>query len=244
MRTTNIFVATLFLGMLVLTGCATTQPQFSVKVDSISGGASAKTSYILLPGEKDAKADDLQFKEYAAYVNRALVKHGFTPANSFQDANVAIFLMYGIGDPKEHQYTYSIPTWGQTGVSSSYTTGTLNTYGGYGSYSGTTTYTPTYGITGSTTHSGTYTTYFRFLVLDAIDLEEYRISEKEVQLWKTTVTSSGSSGDLRRVFPILVAASQEYIGKNTGQKVEINLYETDERVTEIKGIAKPEVKTK
>jgi hypothetical protein len=237
------FSAVLLLAAaLVVSGCATTQPQFSVRVDSISGGAVDKNSYILLPGNKDTKAEDLQFKEYAAYVNRALIKQGFVPAESFEKANVAIFLVYGLGDPKEHQYSYSIPTWGQTGVSSSYTTGTISSYGGYGSYSGTTTYTPTYGITGSTAHTGSYTTYFRFMVLDAVDLDEYKKSKKEVQLWKTTVTSSGSSGDLRLVFPILVAASQQYVGKNTGQKVKVDLYEEDERVIGIKGITKTEKK--
>lgn len=239
----RIAVITILLAALVVSGCATMQPQFSVRVDSISGGTADKNSYILLPGNKDTKAEDLQFKEYAAYVNRALIKQGFVPAESFENANVAIFLIYGIGDPQEHQYSYSIPTWGQTGVSSSYTTGTISSYGGYGSYSGTTTYTPTYGITGNTTHIGSHITYFRFMVLDAVDLDEYKKSEKEVQLWKTTVTSSGSSGDLRQVFPILVAASQQYVGKNTGQKVEVNLYEEDERVIEIKGITKTEKKT-
>lgn len=238
----KIAPASVVLGALLLSGCATIQPQFSVRVDSISGATTDKSSYILLPGNKDTKAEDLQFKEYATYVNRALIKNGFMPAESFEKANVAIFLVYGIGDPQEHPYSYSLPTWGQTGVSSSYTTGTISSYGGYGSYSGTTTYTPTYGVTGSTTHVGSYTTYFRFMVLDAVDLDEYKNSKKEVQLWKTTVTSAGSSGDLRRVFPILVAASQQYVGKNTGQKVEVNLYEEDDRVIEIKGIIKTEKK--
>lgn len=228
----------LLAAALVVSGCATVQPEFNVRVDSISGGSVDKKSFILIPGNKDTKSDDLQFKEYAAYVNRALIKQGFVPADSFEKANVAIFLVYGLGDPKEHQYSYSIPRWGQTGVSSSYTTGTINSYGGYGLYSGTTTYTPTYGITGSTAHAGTYTTYLRFMVLDAVDLDEYKKSNKEVQLWKTTVTSSGSSGDLRRVFPILVAASQQYVGKNTGQRVEVDMYEEDEQVIGIKGIKK------
>lgn len=238
----NIALTSLLLGVLLLSGCATMQPQFQVRVDSISGEKSNKHLYILLPGNKDTKAEDLQFKEYAAYVNRALIKQGFVPAESFEKANVAIFLVYGIGDPQEHQYTYSLPTWGQTGVSSSYTTGTISSYGGYGSYSGTTTYTPTYGITGSTTHIGSHNTYFRFMVLDAVDLDEYKKSKKEVQLWKTTVTSTGSSGELRKVFPILVAASREYVGKNTGQKVEVNLFEEDDRVMEIKGEVKTEKK--
>ena len=71
--------------------------------------------------------------------------------------------------------------------------------------------------------------------LDAVDLDEYRKAEKEVQLWKTTVTSNGSSGDLRQVFPILVAASKPYIGSNTGKKLKVMLSEGDKRVTEIKG---------
>ena len=241
----RVVLTSLILLALLLTGCATMQPQpqFTVMVDTIGGATTEKNSYILLPGNKDTKSEDLQFKEYATYVNRALSKQGFVPAESFEKANVAIFLVYGIGDPKESQYSYALPTWGQTGVSSSNTSGTVNSYGGYSSYSGTTTYTPTYGVTGSTTHIGSYTTYFRFMVLDAVDLDEYKKSKKEVQIWKTSVTSAGSSGDLRRIFPVLVAASQQYVGKNTGQKVKVDLYEEDERVIQIKGIAKPEKKS-
>jgi hypothetical protein len=103
-------VAAISLFTFLLSGCATTQPQFSVKVDSISGGEINNNAYILIPGNKDTKADDLQFREYASYVNRALIKQGFIPAKTPQEANIAIFLVYGIGDPQEHQYTYSIPT--------------------------------------------------------------------------------------------------------------------------------------
>jgi len=228
----------LALGILILHGCAgITPPSFIVNVDSL-GNAKGNTTYILLPANKGVEVNDLQFKEYATYVNRALSKKGFSLTGSFQKANVAIFLGYGIGDPKEHQYTYSIPTWGQTGVSSSYTTGMVSSFGDYGSYSGTTTYTPTYGITGSTTQLGSYITYFRFMFLNAVDLDEYKKSKKQVQLWKTTVTSSGSSSDLRRVFPILVAASKDYIATNTGKKVQITLLEEDAQVLEIKGIVK------
>ena len=238
----NVQAIPLLFGLLVLSGCASMQPPtFHVNVDSI-GDTKEKTTYILLPSDKDIKADDLQFKEYASYVNRALQAKGFIQAKTFQEANVAIFLGYGIGDPKEHQYTYSLPTWGQTGVSSSYTTGTVSSYGGYGSYFGSTTYTPTYGVTGSTTHSGSHVTYFRFMLLDAVDLDEYKKSKKEVQLWKTTVTSSGSSSDLRRVFPILVAASKDYIATNTGKKVKVKLLEKDAQVMEIKGIVNEQKK--
>lgn len=39
-----------------------------------------------------------------------------------------------------------------------------------------------------------------------------------------------------------MAASQRYVGRNTEQKAEVGFYEDDERVIEIKGIAKAEKK--
>lgn len=223
----------------LLSGCATVRPpQIHVTVDSLSASTQAsRKHFVLLPGNKDTPATDLQFREYAAYINRALVSRGYVPAEGIEKADLAIFVVYGIGNPQQHQYSYSIPTWGQTGISSSSTYGTLNTYGGYGTYRGTTTHTPTYGITGSTSHIGTYTTYFRFLVLDALDLSEYKQTKKEVQLWKTTITSAGSSGDLRRVFPYMVTASMPHIGTNTGQQIKVVLEENDPAVLNVKSQA-------
>ena len=230
------FVFILML-ILLMAGCASV-PKYHVNVDSLQApDTDNRKSFILLPGNKNTSANDLQFKEYAAYINRALISRGFVPAESIETAQLAIFVVYGIGDPKQHQYSYSLPVWGQTGVSSSTTYGTLSTYGNYGTYSGTTTYNPTYGITGYTSHVGTYTTYFRFLVLDALDLSEYKKSKKEVQLWKTTVTSTGSSGDPRRVFPVMVAASKPYTATNSGHQINIEIYENDPNIREIKSQA-------
>lgn len=229
----------IFTLLALLSGCATVRPlQYHVNVDSLSASSeTAEKHFVLLPGNKDTPATDLQFREFAAYINRALASRGYVPAENIEKADLAIFVVYGIGNPQQHQYSYSIPTWGQTGISSSSTYGTLNTYGGYGTYSGTTTYTPTYGITGSTSHIGTYTMYLRFLVLDALDLSEYKQTKKEVQLWKTTITSVGSSGDLRRVFPYMVTASMPHIGTNTGQQIKVVLDENDPAVLNVKGQA-------
>lgn len=226
----------ILLVALSINACVTANPKFRVNVDSLSATEPhTGKSFILLPGNKDTNISDLQFKEYASYINRALIAQGYSPAETFETADLVIFLSYGIGDPQEHQYSYSLPVFGQTGVSSANTYGTLNTYGNFGSYSSATTFTPTYGIKGYTQHSGSYSTFFRFLLLSAYDLKIYREQEKEVQVWKTTVTSSGSSGDLRRVFPILVAASKPYVGINTGQQIKVILDETDQAVIDVKG---------
>ncbi len=222
--------------LLSLYGCAMTQ-KYHVDVDSISSpDADSKKKYILLSGIKDVKDTDLQFIEYTKYIETALISRGFFKANTIEDANVAIFLVYGMGKPQNNTYSYALPMWGQTGVSSSTTYGSLNTFGNTATYSGTTTYNPTYGITGFVPDSGSYVNYFGFLILDTVDIDEYKKSQKMNQLWQTTVTSTGSSGDLRLVFPVMVAASKEYLGLNTGKRIQIILSEEDQRVVEIKKV--------
>jgi hypothetical protein len=193
--------------------------------------------YSSLPGNKDVKADDLHFQEYAGYVHRALFDHGFVQAEAIEKANIAIFLSYGIGDPQEHQFSFSMPTFGQTGISSAQSFGTF----GSGLFSGTTTYTPSYGVTGSQKVSGRYITYFRFMLVNAVDLDEFKESGKEIHLWKTTVTSSGASDDLRQVFPVMVAASKDHIATNTGKRIKIQIQENDDKVLEIKGLKNEKV---
>lgn len=210
---------------------------FHVNVDSISSGELLSGSKcIILPIDPNS-VSQLQFKEYSQYIKRALEKKGYRIADSMDEARLVIFLKYGISEPEENIYSYSTPVWGQTGVSSSYSTGTIHSFGGgMSSYSGTTTYMPEYGITGYQSHIRTEISYTRYVLLDAYDLEEYKNTQKEVQLWRTVAISTGSSVDLRRVFPVMLAASMEYIGENTGKQIKITLYESDKRIQEIKGL--------
>jgi hypothetical protein len=188
------FYLSIVLGVLVA-GCATArQTQFLVQVDSLARPESgSRRSYILLPGNMDTSVGDLQFQEYATYVHRALATRGLLLARSFEAVDVVVFLSYGIGDPQIHYYSYSLPVWGQTGYSGSTTSGTVSTFGGTAAYSGTTTYTPTYGITGYSSHLGSATTYFRFILLDAYDLERYKRDKELTQVWRSTITSTGST---------------------------------------------------
>jgi hypothetical protein len=78
------------------------------------------------------------------------------------------------------------------------------------------------------------------LVLDALNLSEYRESKKEVQLWKTTITSTGLSDDLRRVLPYMVAAAAPYMATDTGRQVSVELWENDPAALVIKGELPPD----
>lgn len=212
-------------------------------ISEINSLAQSNTSemkrYLLLPGEKETDPSDLQFMEFSGLVEKILKEQGFIKVEAPEEAQIAVFLSYGIGNPQTHQYSYSVPIYGQTGVSSSQTFGTISSFGGMGTYSATTTYTPRYGVTGYSRGVDSYTTHTRFLQLTAFDLVSFITSKKTVQLWKTEVTSTGSSNDLRLVFPYMAAAMMPYIGTNTDHKIKVSLPENDPKVLSLRGIKTP-----
>lgn len=228
----------------LLAGCASVRPTYyQSNVDSLAqDDATTKKRYFLVPGNKDVEMSDLQFKEYAAYVDKVLAEKGFIKVSSAPEAEVVIFLSYAIGDPQTHQYSYSLPVWGQTGVSSASTYGTASVYGNSAAYNGTTTYSPSYGVTGYATRVGSITTYTRFLLLDAYDEATYKREKKMSEVWKTTVVSVGTSNDLRLIFPYMAASMEPYMGTSTGQKVLVQLRANDPAVQALRGTSAPTAK--
>ncbi|NLD36068.1 MAG: hypothetical protein GX654_04285 [Desulfatiglans sp.] len=225
--------------ILALCGCSTLsnfgRARFSIAVDSLAAsGADSKKTYLLLPGNQGVTEADLQFKEYAEYLKRVLNKKGYVYTESKDDADVAIYLAYGMGDPETHLYSYDMPVWGRTGYYASRTRVAETTTDGKTSYRTYTTYTPSYGFIGYNSYIDSVTTYMRFAVITAYDYSQFKKDETEVQLWKTTVSSTGTTDDLRRIFPMLMAASIPYLATDTGRKVYMTMYETDPVVQEIK----------
>lgn len=220
------------MATLFLSGCAS----YDVRVDAISSQKTSTpgNSYYLFSGLKGVDTSDLQFQEYAHYIDCAMAEKGYTRSKDVDSADVALFLSYGIGDPKESMSSYAIPVYGQTGVSSAYTSGSVRSYGSNAYYSGTTTFTPQYGLKGFATGVKSRTTYFRYFLLDAFDLKTYREKNNSVQLWSTKVTSNGSSGDLRTVFPVMVGAAKEYFGRNTGKQLSFDMYDWSPEVVSVK----------
>jgi hypothetical protein len=79
-------------------------------------------------------------------------------------------------------------------------------------------------------------TYTRYAKITAYDRQQYKQDKKEVMLWETDIVSTGSSGDLRHVFPIMIAAATPYIGENTGKSIRVSLTESSNQVKFIKGL--------
>ena len=227
--------------ILLAAGCATLDSPrriwYNVAVDSLaSPDASSPGKYILLPGNEGITPADLQFQEYAEYLKRVLNKKGYTFTTSAEEADTAVFLSYGIGDPETYHYSYDFPVLGETGFYS-HTYITRTTKDDKTTYGRVTTYTPRYGITGYRTYIGSGVVYNRFALITAFDYELFKKDEKEVQLWKTTITSTGSSDDLRLVFPVLMAASVPHLGTDTGHKIYMSIHENVDIVRDIRGEA-------
>lgn len=228
----------LFVGLLAV-GCASKPSGLSVFVEvsglSVPGGSVART-YILAPGVKDLGPEDLQFREFATYVRGALSRKGFVEVQDATAADIAVFLTYGIGDPEQHTYVRNLPVYGQIGGGTS--TISLSSFGtgGWSTTTGTVTSPGSYGQIGSQAQTVTSVTHFRYLLLDAWDLADVRKAQKARPVWKTIVTSTGSSGDLRQIFPILVAASEAYFGTDTRKQLHVTLEESDPRVAAVRSV--------
>lgn len=226
------------LAALMVGGCG---PKFEVHVDGLAAPGSTKgATYALLPADKNTPPDDLQFREFADQAHRALAKSGYQRRDNPSDANLVVFLGYGIGPPRQEYFNYSVPVYGQTG-STSQTTGTVQTYGGYGTINATTTSTPTYGLVGYSNQVGTVTLRTRWALLDAYDGAASKAGGRGVKSWETMAVSDGTSSDLRLVFPAMLAAMQPAIGTSTGKQQRISIADSDPAVTSIRD-GKPQAK--
>ena len=119
---------------------------------------------IILPAQEE-KAGTLEFAAYAKFVEDGLRGEGFQVVPVGEPAELIAFFGYGIDQGRDELYSYAVPQFGQTGVQSSRTFGTVQSYGSGATYSGTTRYTPSYGITGWTPRVGTRRLYTRAIAL-------------------------------------------------------------------------------
>lgn len=223
---------TIFL-ILSLSGCV---KPIHMTIDAYScAEAMNRKNHFLIVTEKSLESGELQSKEFQGMTEQVLADVGFSSADK-EDANVGILLDYGITDPIISQYTYSSPVYGQTGIATSQTSGNVYSYSNCATYSQQTTYTPQYGVVGYETKVGTLVTYVRHLSLTGFDMDKFRAEGDAKELWRLHVSSVGETGDLRRIFPVLLAGAKKYIGVSTGQKIELRMYETNEEVSKIKGM--------
>lgn len=190
----KVLVVSLF-SVFLLSGCFRSVKSNVVtfhKLPKIDKKQKVSYSFLKLKGQEN----NLEYETYKDKIKQHLSKN-----NYFENTNSNLLFSFQYGIDNGTQKLGSVPVYGQTGVSSSYTTGTVNAYNnGYGrttgNYSGTTTYTPIYGVVGSSTYS--YSTYNRFLMLYIYD------KNKKQVVYEGKVNSVGSSSSITLVIDEMI----------------------------------------
>jgi hypothetical protein len=96
---------TILLLAFLISGCT----RYRVIVDSLKDDSLyTGNNYILLSSIKDVDTNDLQFKEFSKYVIRALALKGYRQVGNIEQADMAVFLSYGIGQPEKEYYSYKM----------------------------------------------------------------------------------------------------------------------------------------
>lgn len=171
--------------------------------------ASQLRRFVMLSGNADGDTASLEFRNYAAQIGREMTLRGYTQVVSPTDAEIAVFLQYQTTGPHTSTSTSIMPLWGQTGYSSSQTFGSVDQFGGY---SGTTTYTPKYGVTGYMPITNTSVYYVHGVRLSAYDMRQL-FAGKRREVWNATATGISSDTNLRDDFWVLVEAIGPAIGR-------------------------------
>ena len=210
-RFNGIFV---LLSALLLAGCSSSIP---VKVDSIVGSERLPgKSYRWFSGMKKVAPNDLYFREFSRYFRTALKQKGYRESGN-EDADLAIYFSYGVSPGKTVRYTTSTPLYDWFGGDTIIYVETRNQGDGATSRTARTITTPAYRrMVGVDVNTRSYTLFTSFAILEAKRYRPDSPPEKMETLWKTTVSVTSKSNDLRALMPVLAAAALPYLGVDTG----------------------------
>lgn len=193
--------------MIVVSGCGGKVKTDVSSFHMMPQGLQGKTFYIF-PCEKESSY--LECNSYLDMVKGKLKEKGMNEGE-IQNSDYYFFVSYDINGKS---YKSSVPIYGQTGVSSSYTYGTVSTSGNYGTYSGTTVNTPQFGVVSR--KKVERTTYIRALYVDvyAPGKEIRSVPEK---VYEGKAISKGSTDNLSIVMPVIVESLLEDFPGKSGE---------------------------
>ena len=178
----------------------------------------------------------LMFQEFFGYLKTILENNNYVVVDNIDKANIVIFFNYGISEPYYETYERLIPVWGYAGAVTT-TTGSvrLHPYSNSVSYSERSVTQPRTQVTGYQLVERTRRQYMRFANLVAYDLDYFSENNTEKRVWQTMITNIADSDDLRSIFPFMLVAADEYIGRSSGQKQTIRIRNDDESVKILRG---------
>jgi hypothetical protein len=227
-------VAALVLSCWMLAGCATTHV---LKVDSIAKPkAESSISYEIKNRNSLVAEDSLRYKEAANLVKTALSGRGMYEAPANTKADMVVDLDYGVGPPQMRRETVSEPVYisvpgqirterVQVGTDSQgrpiYQTITVQD-------------PPSTEFAGFREYVITVVVYEKYLKMSARENKDPVEGRPAAEIWTLDITSEGESRDIRKHLPVLVAASIDYIGKDSQGQKTIRIKDTSSDIAFVK----------
>lgn len=202
----RIVFTLLFIG--VLSGCANTE-DLQVSALAAKDVPTQYKKFVIVSDKNEVVNNDLTFSEYARQVVSVLEMQGYTRVPNIDDAQLMVVLTFHISAPHTKTDIVNTPVYPMAGPF----------------YSGPFGYYPypllDYPVYQPMVHQ--WVVYKKLVRLQALDAAAYTKQKRIKPLWDIQVTSNNENGDLRYMFPYMLVAAEPYIGKDTGQIINVTV---------------------
>ncbi len=208
------------LVLFALLGCRSAT--YDVSIDSRTR-AFPSGRYYLIPTVPEQDPQSLEFLEFRAYADHLLAGRGLERVDDLLAADIVVGFGYAIDEGERISHATSMPVFGE------------RFWGGspYGFYDPSmpfgwrSPYWSSWGVIGYRYHHHEETAYQRSSTLIAWPAEGVASSDASgappQAFWHTEIASRGGSDDLRHVLPAMLFVAREYVGTDTGGKVEVEV---------------------
>lgn len=229
-------LATVIAAGFLLSACTY---NVAVNVNAITDPNSQQTGkrYVMVNANNGATESELYFQEFRRYFDHLLAKNGYTLVNDKKDADIEIRFHYGVSDGTTGIQHYSWPIYDTFGGESVTITERITDSSGTRTINRTVYIPPQVRQVGTAHEAQSYTIYNRYVNLAAFPISTESTPENPV--WNLNVYSVGESNDLRAIMPFLAAASDPFIGRNSGQQQSVSIGYDNPLVIELRQLVTP-----
>lgn len=197
------------IGVVALTGCTVIQTSST----TFHGAKHEQRGQISVLPLDASQTGSLEFSAVSEYLLKKFAETGYSTIEMQPSADYVAFITYGIDSGQTSSTT--VPIYGQTGGGTSYSSGTVSSGGRYGTYSGTTTTMPTYGMVGAVPVQSTV--YKRVVNIDVYRKNQ---GQQPLKVYEMKGVSAGSCGNINMVlFHIIDGMFKNFPGVNGQTKL-------------------------
>jgi hypothetical protein len=194
---------------ILVISCASTH--FNIEIDALGDDSEYNKTYIIMPSE-DIEKNQLLFSEVKKYLVKIFNSKGYRSMDNESEADMIIMIDYNINYLGRKEVVDMSSAW-------------ITALGNYGrSQKG-----------GPIEQADTkiIEQYKRSIDIVAFDLQALIQNDEIKKLWHTSVTSVGTSSDLRKVLPYMLVGAKDYLGKSTKSVISIDVPENSPEVNDL-----------